>query len=407
VFALLCAALIVTGCGGGGGGDDSAVDTPHSGSLGSIAPDSANPLRDFMVMDVCVDAQGRPVAGLPTQCTKHRDAQSGEALPYHAAEWPAADDRRCFVQAGASRRYSLPLTTIDGAGGAHEVLMSVVDHGGSDFTACSSGCDCRGPAKPAHFGAWDGDKDGVSLLSYDSRNAHILASKAQDKVSFFMGPACSDPAAQGLDRFGDSWVIAGRVLPALDSWQSGVFQSRLSVNVVPTPDACTPLRSGFIAWTRTQFDFGPASQLRLEALVSEKYANAADASPGSAEQMERAYWSRELGISRWEKWERADHVRDDAQTPAAQALRVRQRNACGKPFGSDAAVTPRLAYEAVRDDGGWRRDVVQSLADGSTRRDSWYLVDCADWTQLQPQEAFDPASVWNLQSLGTILQALR
>jgi hypothetical protein len=364
-------------------------------------------VRDYLVMDVCVDAQDRPVPGLPTQCARHRDVREGESVNYFVADWPEAGDSRCFAKEGYVRRYSLPLTNVPSQGGPREVIISVLDRGGSEFKACSTGCNCRGPQKPVTFGHWDGEHDGISVLSYGADYAHIMASKAQTKSSYFLGSACARADARGIDRFGPTWVISSVGLPPKGGWQFGEFASRLSVNTIPAPQAGDKHRTSFVAWTRADFAFGPASQLKLDAIVSDKYANAGDQSPGEAEQMERSYWTREFGITRWEKWERVDHERRDKRSGDDQARRIHDKNVCGKPYGAEGKVSPHLTYGAVTDDGSYRRDVVQVGADGRRVRSTWHLVDCADWTNAREQAPFQPTQVWNQDSIREILQVLR
>jgi hypothetical protein len=361
-------------------------------------------IRDFLVMDVCVDERDRPVPGIPSQCARHRDVRAGEPVGYFAGNYPEVGDKRCFALDGYVRRYSFPLSQV----GTHELIVSVLDHGGSELKDCKPGCSCKGPRDAATFGAWDRSEDGVSVLTYDSRYAYIMASKAQSKASYFLGPACHTPGAKGIDRFGPTWVISSNPPPQAGTWQRGLFESKLTVNTVPSAAQCTGHRTGFVAWTRDEFDFGPQSNVRLQAIVTEKFANAGDDNPGDAEQVERSYWTREFGITRWEKWERGDHVRRDQRDVKEQARHLRAKNTCGKPFGRSAEVSPKLQYSAVRDeDGLWVRDLVMIDGAGRRTRVPWYLVDCSDWTNAHPRGLFSPSASWNATTLSDVLGAFR
>jgi len=411
--AALALTFSVALCACGGGGTDGTAEETSGQRLAvregqaeaAAQTPQVSPVRDFLVMNVCVDEEDRPVPGVPGQCAKHRDIRPDEPVGYHASDWPEADDTRCFAKQGTVHRYSLPLATVTAKQGAVDVLISVVDHGGSEFDQCDATCRCASRAKPARFRIWDSQQDGVSVIARNEEYAHILASKAQDRTSFFLGPACADPNLRGIDRFDPTWIISSSTTPPPGTFGWGQFLSRLSVNELPSPDACTGHRPGFLTWTSGTFGFGPLNDRPLMTLVSEKYAQSAENEPGEARQMERSYWTREFGITRWEKWEREDHLRRDGRTPEEQARRLRAKQVCGRPFGTDSEVTPNLAYGPVLDEALYRRSV-RRLVNGLPVEHNWFMVDCADWTNTREQPLFTPSSVWNRSTMESVLRLL-
>jgi hypothetical protein len=96
--------------------------------------------------------------------------------------------------------------------------------------------------------------------------------------------------------------------------------------------------------------------------------------------MERTYWTREFGLSRWEKWAREDwvHPRSHRKAPElASALFAHAR--CGQPFALPPATTPGMAATAVTGAGMWRQ-VLTDPRSGETH--AWVMTLCEDYTNL-------------------------
>ena len=215
------------------------------GTLSGAPTAQAQPgpaVRDYLVMDVCVDGRDRPIGGSPLSCERHRDLRPGEAIDYAPADYPEADDQRCFARAGYVRRYTFPLAA-DRSKTSQEVLLSAVDRGGRGYQGCDSSCKCQEPVKDARFGQWDAAHDGISVLTHNSQLAWIMASKAQDRTSYFLGESCASPKARGIERFSPTWVLSRARLPATGEWDHGIFRSKLSVNALPSAAECQGHRS--------------------------------------------------------------------------------------------------------------------------------------------------------------------
>lgn len=373
--------------------------------LSSSTAGASTDVFDFLIMDVCVDANDRPVAGVPGKCAKHRNLHPGERIPYFVANYPESGDRRCFARTGYSRRYNFEISSVRRGALHYPLVLSVIDHGGREG-ALYSGCSRLGPQRDVIFGRWDREYDGLSVISGDDRYLNIMASKSQNKTSYFMGERCGEFRLSGIERFAHSWVITSTDIPAKGVWGFGLFHSKLSVNKVLPPPECRQLRTSFIAWTRTDFGFGPDGDFRLETIVSDKYANAGNENPGDARQVERSYWTREFGITRWEKWERVDHERRDGQGVIDQAHRIFEKHVCGSPYGPAAQPSPTVRYQPVEVEGLYRRNMVQIDKSGHQSRSIWYLVACSDWTNSGEVEPFDPVVIWNQNSIPEILKVI-
>jgi hypothetical protein len=287
-------------------------------------------------------------------------------------------------------------------------LLTVVDKGGASYEKCEAGCQCRGPADGSRFSNWDERGDRVSFFTMDTEYAFLFAYyDGTHGTTLALGSGCS-AAGRGFQRIGPSWVISGARVPARGEWDSGVFRNHKAFKEMPAPTACGPTRSSFVAWTRGLFPFGPEANVRLEAIVSDKYANAGDAHPGAARQVERTYWTREFGITRWEKWDRADLERRDGMDVAEKARTIYRQGVCGRPYGPPARVTANLRYAGVVEvDGLYKREQVHQDAAGKPVRNTWYMVDCSDWTRYGSQDPMDLQRVWMSPPVRQVLDALR
>jgi hypothetical protein len=300
-------------------------------------------VRDFMIQNVCLDKSGAVLEGVSPvdgdrRCVAQRDLRPGENLPYHKHDFPAAGER-AGVPRGYQRHDSFPVET------AHFgiVVEHTFDFGGGDGR---------------QFGIFDtgrGDGGDIALLS---PQAVSLAATEDGGAGFqlFVGGACSDRVdAAALAR---SWIIAladpnqplrGETVARLADLQRG----RQS-------DCRARLSAAFTRWRVQPITYrtadGQGSPLTLTTLVSEHYGGE---HPEAADHVERFYFTRELGSTRWERWQNLSHSRDFSQeqlTRATTALAASGR--CSKsdmPGGGDTLV----------------------------------MIDCREWTAIVPPDAAD------------------
>jgi hypothetical protein len=99
----------------------------------------------------------------------------------------------------------------------------------------------------------------------------------------------------------------------------------------------------------------------LEALVSEHFGGA---DPAAADHLERFYFTRELGLTRWERWEQLG------------ASRRPDLEARARRFADTGRCDPRPPPPE--------------------RAERWRLVDCREWTTIVPAAApaGDPPHFW-------------
>ncbi len=296
---------------------------------------TAATLRDFMIQDVCLDPAGAVVVGrspLDPGCAAKRDLQPGELLPYHKHDHPSPDQAR-GAPLGYQRHDSFPVAT---AG-----LGTVVEHS-FDF----------GAGDRRRFGAFDGDGDGGDIASLAPGAVSIGATEDAGGFQLFVGECTGAVDAAALAH---AWIIAefdaARPVPL-----EGETIARLNDLKAGRQDAC-PARfnAAYTRWHVAPFLYraapGQGEPVTLTTLISEHYGGA---SPATADHVERFYFTRELGGTRWERWQ----------------------NARGNNQYSAAAIAAYAAWFASTK----RCSAAPPPGGGAVM----LLIDCHEWTRIVP-----------------------
>lgn len=298
---------------------------------------SAETARDFLVQNVCLDGARAvlegisPIDGDP-RCVAQRDLMPGEKLPYHKHDHPAAAEKA--APRGYQRHDSFPVETAQ--------FGVVIEHS-FDF----------GFGEGREFGKFDtgrGDGGDIALISPE---AVSFAATEDGGAGFqlFVGSDCRDhPGAAALSR---SWIIA---LLSPEGPLQGETVARLRSLREKQQESCPArLNAAFTRWrvepVLYQAADGQGRPVTLTTLISEHYGGE---HPESADHVERFYFTRELGSTRWERWQNIEHSRDfstDRLGKAASELTLSGR--CSK------ANTPS---------GGAR----------------FVMIDCREWTRIVP-----------------------
>ena len=309
--------------------------TPAAGH--AVVADAAT-LRDFMIQNVCLDAAGAvlpdvaPSDGNPA-CVAQRDLRPGERLPYHKDDQPSPDPREA-APLGYQRHDSFPVET---AG-----FGTVVEHS-FDF----------GAGGGRRFGVFDSGSDGgdITILSSD---AVAIGATEDGGAGFqlFVGACHGRVDAAALTH---SWIVA-EFDPDRPAPLAGETVARLNDLKSGRQETCpTRLAAAFTTWRvakqRYRAARGQGRPITLTTLISEHYGGS---NPATADHVERFYFTRELGGTRWERWQNAGGDRQfSAATIAARAAWFAATGRCSSaapPAGGAAMV----------------------------------LVDCREWTRIVP-----------------------
>jgi len=298
--------------------------------------------RDFLIQNVCLDAQGRVLAGVSPvdgnpACVAQRDLRAGEPLPYHKHDHPSPDQRDAPL--GYQRHDSFPVETA--------AFGEVVEHS-FDF----------GVGEGRRFAVFDPGSDGADIAVLSPGRVSIAATEdGGGGFQLFVGECAGPITSAALTH---SWIIAEFAGDKPAPLQ-GETVARLNNLAGGRQESC-PARfnAAFTRWHVASFRYraapGQGTPLTLTTLISDHYGGGR---PDTADHVERFYFTRELGGVRWERWQNANGNR---QFSADDVGRAAQRY----------AATRRCSDAPVPEGGA-----------------PMLLIDCREWSRIVP--ASDPA----------------
>jgi hypothetical protein len=338
----------------------------------AYAQAESDKLSDFMVMDVCVDQHDQILSSLvpgDRDCTRRRNIRAGEAVPYHLHNFPNPGGP-CPQRLGTISKDNIPISK-----NGVTRIVSFYDRG------VDHSCPGVGPDAPT-FGKLDTGREGGSVQWADERWGYIMGSWSPVALSYWLTPSCAGaPDTSGRFRYG--WVIGPATLPPTGSGGFAVFQSKL-VNVKDggEPEAGCPKRFArpFTMWMRDSFTF--KSGKTLDSLISLRFSSSSKdgKDPGPATQVEITYWTKEFGLTRWEKWGRDDWVHPRSKQAVATLGRsLMQSGTCSPPYDFHASPVPGLTISQ----SGSGEDYSRVLTDSRTGdTHTWHMSLCSDYTNI-------------------------
>src|SRR6266404_6849770 len=328
---LWCAAAVMVCAAASAGDTDSAASAV-------AAPEV---ISDFLIQNVCLDMAGTaleavsPIDGDP-RCAAQRDLSPGEKLPYHKHDHPSPGDRAA-VPRGYQRRDSYPVETAS--------FGRVVEHSG-DF----------GAGEGRRFGVFDAGRGDGGDITVTSANAASFAATEDGGGGFqlFVGASCNGRVSPaGLAA---SWLIA-LFDPSRATPLQGEAVARLDDLREGRQDNCPPrLNAAFtrlyvmpVLYRAAQ---GQGTPVALTTLISEHYGGERRE---DADHVERFYFTRELGATRWERWQNVQHSRGFSTEKLAKAA-------------ADFVSTSRCSTP----------EIPQGTA--------FVMIDCREWTLIVPPD---------------------
>jgi hypothetical protein len=331
--ALLWCSAAVTICAPSASADEPAGTAPPV-----AAPEV---ISDFLIQNVCLDMSGTvlevvsPLDG-DRRCAAQRDLAPGETLPYHKHDHPSPGDRAAVAR-GYQRRDSFPVET--------GPFGRVVEHS-FDF----------GAGAGRRFGVFDAGTGDGGDITVMSANAASFAATEDGGGGFqlFVGPDCRGRVSPaGLT---DSWLIA-LFDPSRATPLQGEAVARLADLRENRQDNCPPrLNAAFTRWYVRSVVYraaeGQGTPGALATLISEHYGGE---SREDADHVERFYFTRELGSTRWERWQNLQHSRRFSPERLAKAA-------------ADFASSSRCS----------EAEIPQGAA--------FVMIDCREWTLIVPPD---------------------
>jgi len=301
---------------------------------------SSATVRDFMIQNVCINGSGAVLEGVSPidadrRCVTQRDLKPGERLPYHKHDHPAATGGHGPLR-GYQRHDSFPVETAQ--------FGVVVEHS-FDF----------GEGGGRQFGVFDvGRGDGGDITLLTSPAVSFAATEdGGGGFQLFVGRECRDRV--GAAALTASWIIA---LPDPNRPLEGETVARLNDLKEGRQSSCpSRLNAAFTRWYTASVRYrtaeGQGAPVTLMTLISEHYGGD---DPESADHVERFYFTRELGSTRWERWQNLSYSRDFS---ADQVMKT----------ASDLALSHRC-----------------SPADTPAGGVPFAMVDCREWTLIVPPD---------------------
>jgi hypothetical protein len=292
-------------------------------------------IRDFLIQNVCLDPRGAVITGVSpvdgnSACVDQRDLRPGERLPYHKHDHPNRGDNRPL---GYQRHDSYPVETA----GFGEVVEHSFDFGGFE--------DRR-------FGVFDrADGGDIAVLS-PGRVSFAATEDGGAGFQLFVGECSGQVTPEALTH---SWIVVEFPLDGKKPLE-GETIARLGDLTVGHQETC-PSRFGaaYTRWHVAPFRYrampGQGAPVMLTTLISDHYGGAGRS---DADHVERFYFTRELGGTRWERWQNANGNRQFSGATVAEAART-------------FAASGRCSDAPVPEGGA-----------------PMVLIDCREWTRIVP-----------------------
>lgn len=230
------------------------------------------PLTDFLISDVCVDANDKSIKGDPATCTRHRDLKFGESVPYFRT------DRSWGFFYQASMSY--PVQAPDGS----LLAMKLMEFGGTTPDSAFRDFDRTSPAI-----------DGYDLHEANGKYVSIISSQDPAAYKPIWAPGC---------RHDDGWVLWPSAL-ATGTEGHETFQLNYG------PQCPSWFGGSFTNWHYYSVPLTYTSGKTLSSIVSWHY-NQSESDLAKISAIEVFYNTREYGATRWEAWNSAGPAEDQS-----------------------------------------------------------------------------------------------
>jgi hypothetical protein len=341
--SLLAAALLAV----------STIAVGNARAQGSPEPSSWSALRDFMVQDVCVDSSGKVLVGISPidqfdRCKRRRDLSPSERLSYHKHDWPSAGHTK-RQPTGYQRSDSFPFISKS----LGFIVIQTLDFGGGNRAF-------------GHFDAGDGGQ----IVAFSKESASIIMTEDGGRgLQLIASDKCGRSAVSPASLL-DSWIISDR---RGESLEAGKTVAKL--RIVTEPACPAAFDQAYTAWRFGQYRYRTSAESRLSSpLLTLLSSHFGGREPTAADHLERFYFTRELGLTRWERWQNTR-------------------------FSRDVAIDLRRSREFQASE---RCPVLEAAPGGE-----WVLLDCREWSNITAPDdgGGDEPSFWVDRLRATPLSA--
>ena len=215
---------------------------------------------DFVIQDVCVDGNNLPITGDPTSCWPRRNLRIGEPVPYLRTDFAP----------GGQRPQALASVPVPGRDGTLKVLVS------KNFSGGNRDANYQ-------FLSWNNAAVGDGYDLMETNGQYFGFQRTFDGGCF--------------DQFfnEDGWV----------SFDRGNFNSSTLLPITLTRSSprpgCDAVSQGYAYTVFDRVDIGYTSGRVMDTIVSHHFADQ-DLSRPLENALEKYYFTKQLGFTRWEAW---------------------------------------------------------------------------------------------------------
>lgn len=243
----------------------------------SMAYAGAKPqLLDYLIQDVCVNNSDQPIAGDPASCVTHRDVKIGEKIPYLVTDFDKNN--------GNSTYFSFSSFPVLGMDGTVKIMTSKSGQGNFDSN---------------YYFSFIPSRDGYDLA--DTTNSDFVSFiRTSDGGCYDQIWSHNGSAATMADRAGGWILFPFSGTPATWAQPSSAFVTTYHVQITPGISGCGNGNSAGVTYWNSPANYQFETGKVLSAIRSDHFASSALGSTNNA--LERYYYTREYGMTRWEAW---------------------------------------------------------------------------------------------------------
>jgi hypothetical protein len=254
------------------------------GTAAANAQPAPRDALDFMIQNVCVDAGDRPIPGDPATCAKHRDLKLLERTPFIRTD----NENGLLYQAITSHPVLSPNLNTRIPRIAHPKEFGGDDPSTAfrDFDLCLPGV-----CKPRF-------RDGYDMAEVEGAFASFVGTSDPGiNAQIFWREGCSGGLRNPVNQE-DSWL---QFPTNISANPAGAKLARLNIT---QGDSCPWLyNSAHTEWRLLPQKVTFTTGKTLAAVMVDHFGGR---SPSSADHIERFYFTREYGFTRWERWSIGD-----------------------------------------------------------------------------------------------------
>ncbi|EYF01065.1 hypothetical protein [Chondromyces apiculatus] len=241
-------------------------------------------VRDFLIQDVCVNAQDQPIVGDPYTCLTHRDLRLGEKIPYRYT-----DSENGAVYQSV---FSFPVRSPNLSDPNPRVVVAK-EFGGNDvgtafrdFDRCTGG-NCT----PVYRDGYDVAEMNGTYVSFVGTSDPGINNQSFWRKGCPSGT--SDPSWNE-----DGWIL----FPATIT--QGVQGNVTHYLNITTNNKCpSSFNAAHVAWDYRSQPVTYTSGKSMTTITSHHFAGTGT---NNATSFEMFYFTKQYGFTRWEVWRRSD-----------------------------------------------------------------------------------------------------